>query len=243
LAAGGVRFWYNVWNDLPQLGGGSEQGLSNPMVMPAQWETLIGADIELARLWLKLMGVDVALVNEKHSRDYYRDWVVPEKFRGQMPVLHDDGAGNIVYQVSRRYPSLARVVDRAKISALPPIPGNGDLPTLTAWHDVVENGPDAPTQTRWEGTDRLHIRAPVREGQSVFVQVSYDMNWRAYSAGERLPVRNTQLGFVLIDAPPGNHDIVLDFPTPFSNRVGRVVTLLSMAAAGALVWYGRRVRT
>jgi hypothetical protein len=246
MAAGGVRFWYNVWNDLPQLGGGSEQGLTNQVSMPSQWEILMGPDFELSNLWMQILGVDVVLVNDKSSKEHYHDYQYPEKFAGKLPVIYDDKAGNVIYGVPRRYSSLARVVDRAKIDQLPSIPGNGDLPSLTAWHEAVENGPEAPTSTRWEGTDRLHVSAPVAAGQSILVQVSYDTNWRAYSGGVQLPIRNTRLGLVLIDAPPGNHDVRLEFPTPFANRAGRMVTLLSLAAVAGLLYAGarrRRLRT
>jgi hypothetical protein len=242
MAAGGVRFWYNVWNDLPQLGGGSEQGLTNQVTMPSQWEILLGSDAHLSTLWMQILGVDVALVNEKTSKEFYHDYQFPEKFAGKLPVLHDDKAGNIIYSVPRRYPSLARVIERTKLDAMPAIPGNGDLPTLTAWHDLVENGPEAPTVTQWDGTDRLHVKAPVGANQSVLVQVSYDTNWRAYSGGTQLPTRNTKLGLIVIDAPPGNHDIRLEFPTPFANWVGRGVTVLSSGALAALVVLGVRRR-
>jgi uncharacterized membrane protein YfhO len=92
----------------------------------------------------------------------------------------------------------------------------------------------------------LHVKAPVSQGQAVLVQVSYDQNWRAYSAGRRLPLRNTKLGFILIEAPPGDHDIRLEFPTPFSNQVGRAVTLFTLIVAAGLIWTGvrrRRIRT
>jgi hypothetical protein len=246
MAAGGVRFWYNAWHDLPQLGGGSEQGLTNVIAMPAQWDILGGSDVELSTLWMQILGVDAVLVNDKTSKEHYHDYQYPEKFAGRLPVVYDDKAGNWIYRVPRRYDSLARVVDRARMDTLPAIPWNGDLPSLQAWYDAVEKGPEAPSFTRWEGTDVLHVKAPVSQGQAVLVQVSYDQNWRAYSAGRRLPLRNTKLGFILIETPPGNHEIRLEFPTPFSNRVGRAVTVLSLIVAAGLISIGirrRRIRT
>jgi hypothetical protein len=242
MTAGGVRFWYNVWHDLPQLGGGSEQGLMNQVTMPAQWQVLLGPEWDQTKMWLEILGCDAILVNEKHSKDVYRDYQYPEKFAGRFPVLHDDKAGNIIYAVPRRYPSLARVVDRSLIETLPAIPGNGDFPSLAAWHAAVEQGPEAPTATRWEGTDILHVTAPVADNQSVFVQVTYDKNWRAYSHGRRLPIRNTKLGLMLIDAPAGTQEVRLEFPTPFANWLGRFVTLLSLIATAALLHYGWRRR-
>jgi hypothetical protein len=240
LAAGAVRFWYNVWHDLPHIGGGSEQGLLNPMVMPAQWEILLGDNFNLSLAWLQLFGADVALVNEPQSREHYHDYQYPLKFRGKLEVLHDDGAGNIIYKVPRRYIGLARVVDRARIEALPDIPGNGDEPSLSAWVDVIENGPEAPTVTEWLSTDELRVKGPIKEGESVFVQVSFDSNWRAYAGGQRLQIRRNKLGFMTIDAPPGTQEIRLHFPTPFSNQVGRALTIVTMLIIGGLLYIGRR---
>jgi hypothetical protein len=240
VAGGAVRFWYNVWHDLPQLGGGSEQGLLNPNIMPPQWEIFIGESFELSNLWMHLFGVDAILVNEKHSREHYHDYQYPEKFRGKLPVLHDNGAGDIIYAVPRRYPSLARVVERARFDALPRIPGNGQIPELQAWFDVVERGPEAPTETTWMGTDELHIKAPVGEGQAVWVQVSYDTNWRAYIGETQVPIRSDKLGLMLIDAPAGTQEIRLQFPTPRANYVGRTVSLISLLIVFALIWRSRR---
>jgi hypothetical protein len=240
LTAGSVRFWYDAWHDLPHIGGGSEQGLLNPMVMPAQWEVLFGKGFNLSLWWLQLFGADAVLVNEPQSKEFYHDIHFPEKFKGNLSILHDDGAGNIVYEVPRRYASLARVVDRAKLDALPDIPGNGDEPSLTAWVNALENGPEAPTETQWLGTDAMRVRAPVQEGQSVVVQVSYDSNWRAYVHEQPVPIRRNKLGFMTVDTPAGTQEFRLEFPTPLSNQVGRLVTFMSLLMVGGLVYLGTR---
>jgi hypothetical protein len=242
VPAGSVRFWYNVWNDLPQLGGGSEQGLLNPHTQPPQWQIFLGPEADISRLWLQILGVDAIIVNGKNSREHYHDYVYPDKFKGVLPVLYDNGAGDTIHAVPRRYPGLARVVNRARFNALPEIPGNGELPQLQQWYDVVEKGPDAPTETRWDGTDAFRVKASVRGGQSVWIAESFDANWRAYSRGQRLPMRMDKLGLMVIDAPPGDHDIRLEFPTPFSYIVGRCVTGVSVLATVVLVWMNRRHR-
>ena len=86
----------------------------------------------------------------------------------------------------------------------------------------------------------LHIRARLGPGESVWVQESFDSNWRAYSGGKRLPMRIDKLGFMVIDAPPGQHEIRLEFPTPFSNIVGRLVTSASLLCVGVLLAVARR---
>jgi hypothetical protein len=240
LTSGSVRFWYNVWNDLPQIGGGSEQGLLNPRVLPPQWQIFLGPEVEMSVLWLKIMGADAALVHGRESREIYRDYVYPDKFRGVLPVLHDNGAGDVIYGVPRRWQSLARVVDRQMHAALPEIPGNGELSQLQAWHEVVEAGPDAPAEMQWQGTDAFTIRTTVAAGQSVWIAESYDANWRAESNGKPVPIRMDKLGFMVLDVPPGEHTVRASFPTPLSNLAGWAVTLFSLGCVAGLFWMGRR---
>jgi len=57
LATGSVRFWYNAWYDLPQLGGGSEQGLLNMNVQWAHSNAVANDDIAVSIAWLQAMGV------------------------------------------------------------------------------------------------------------------------------------------------------------------------------------------
>lgn len=239
---GTVRFWFNAWYDLAELGGGSEQGLLNPVVQPATWRLGGDEDARYCILWMLATGVDAAIVHDEKSKEHYHDVVHPRKFDGLLPVVYDDGQGNRIYKVPRRWPSLARVVETSKLDQMPLLAEDPPKLQLQALADVLENGPDAPTETRWEGADRLHVRAGVHEGESIFVHVAYDSPWRAYSDGRPLPVRKTQLNFLRIDAPPGIHDITLEFTLPWENVAGRAISALSLAAVMAMVLYGRRPR-
>ncbi|MCZ2146220.1 MAG: YfhO family protein [Bryobacterales bacterium] len=236
---GSVRFWYDAWHDLAELGGGSEQGLLNPMVQPATWQLGGGDDAELGILWMLCTGVDLAIVHDQRSQEPYKDVVHPKKFQGLLKTVYDNGEGDFIYKVPRRYPSLARVVETARLDALPLFPEEPNKEQLKTLANLLENGPDSPTQTRWEGTDKLRLHAAPRQGQTLFVQVAYDSPWRAWANGRELPVRRTQLGFLRIDAPPGEHDIELVFQLPPENVFGRIVTLFT---AAALVWLLRRPR-
>ncbi|MEK7407326.1 MAG: hypothetical protein AAB225_19805, partial [Acidobacteriota bacterium] len=109
-ASGSLRFWYNAWHDLAQLGGGSEQGLLNQNVVSAQWELALGEAPEPSVLWMQCLGVDVVSVHDQNSKELYHDHVFPRKFAGLLPVLYDDRKGNVIYRVPRRYPGVARVV-------------------------------------------------------------------------------------------------------------------------------------
>ena len=238
--SGYVRFWYDAWHDLPQLSGGSDQGLLNGELAPAQWETNLGAKPEPAILWMQCMGVDVVYVSDKRSQEMFKDFEHPEKFAGVLPVVYDDGRGNTLYRVPRRFPARARVVETRKLNALKPPRANDDVEYLGAYADVIEKGPDSPPTLTRDGTDSMRVRAKVGPGQSIVVQESWDPAWQAWAGGNPLPIRKDAMGFMAVDAPPGDREIRLAFVTPLENRVGRVATLATLVLLLGLVVFGRR---
>ena len=92
---GTLRFWVDGWYNLAHVGGGSEQGLLNNTVMPAQWEVNLGNDLESARLWLDATGADALVVHGPKSKEHFKDIVAPAKFAPWERLL-DDGSDNIV---------------------------------------------------------------------------------------------------------------------------------------------------
>jgi len=235
FVSGSVRFWWDTWHDLAQVGGGSDQGALNTKVVPAQWEILLGPNPESAVRWLTALGADAVIVSGKQSQEVYHDFKFPDKFSGVLPVLYDDGQGNAIYRVPRRYPSLARVVDRARLQVLQSLQ-QSNLDLLRSYTAVIEEGPDSPTTTEWRGTDAMRLHARVEQGQSILVQVTYDPAWHAYAGSQALPVhRDRGADFSVIDAPPGDYDIAFVFETPLENRIGWVLTWLSLAVVAALL--------
>jgi uncharacterized membrane protein YfhO len=76
--------------------------------------------------------------------------------------------------------------------------------------------------------------AKVAPGQSIVVQETYDPAWHAWSGTTPLVVRKDAMDMMVIDAPPGDHDIYIAFLTPLENKVGTVLTLLTIAILLAL---------
>ena len=242
FASGTVRFWWNAWFNEAQIGGGSEQGLLNPYLMPMYWEVMLGPEVTPTIQYLQTFGVDAIIVHEEHSKSGLKDFVYPKKFRGALPVIYDNGQGDIIYRIPRRYPGLARVVDTRKALSIPPVHPDRAARNIEAYSALIERGPEAPVSTAWEGNGVLRIRARVAAGQSVLVQTSHDPCWRAYSGGRSLSVKKDVMGQMLIEAPPGEHDLRLVFEPPFENFIGRIVTVLALAACLALFAAAARQR-
>jgi hypothetical protein len=237
---GAVRFWYNTWHDLYQLGGSSEQGLENQVVMPSQWEIVLGESHERAIAWMQILGVDLVAVHGPKSAEWYKDFQYPKKFDGHLKTLYDDGSDNRIFEVPRRYRSIARIVDTRQLEALPKLIDQADLVGLQKYVQVFEGGPEAPTATQWIGTDELLVRAATGTGQSLIVQATYDINWEAVSNQGTLPIQQyAPLGFMRIDAPPGVTEIRLRFRKPFEKTVGEIIFLLTLAGMGWTLWRHR----
>ena len=89
------------------------------------------------------MGVDAIFVSDRRSQEFFKDFEHPEKVAGRLAVLYDDGQGNTIYRVPRRYAARARVVDTAKFQKLKPQRGNDDVEYLGYYADNIERGPEA----------------------------------------------------------------------------------------------------
>jgi hypothetical protein len=239
---GSVRFWYNAWYDLAELGGGSEQGLLNPAVQPSTWQLAGSEDAEMGILWLQALGVDAAIIHDQTSEEEYKDVQHPRKFDGHMELVHNDGKGNFIYRTPRRYRSIARVVETARLEALPPLPEEPDKEQLRHFVDVLERGPEAPVETQWVSTEELRIRARMFAGHTLFVQVPYNRPWTATVDGKPLAVRKTQMNFIRIDVPEGDQEVRMVFETPLENRFGQaifagtLVCLFLMCRKKGAVW-------
>jgi hypothetical protein len=223
LPAGTVRFWFDAWSDNQQLDGGSAQGLANQIIPVATWQVLHGDRTDLSLLWLQALGTDAIVVPGKQSLEPYRDYQHQEKFRGILQPVFDDGQGTLIYPIPRVHPGIVRTVSAKAIDALMPITGGDDLAGLTKYVTAIET-PGQSGDLQWSGFDEARVHATTGVGESILVQETWDSAWHAFENGKAVPVRLEKImGFMLLDVPPGRHDLQLRFETPLENRVGRFI--------------------
>jgi len=230
LVTGSLRFWYNAWFDLPQTGGGSEQGTLNQIPIEGYYAAVWPVPARDAVAWLQAVGTDAFVVHDKNSQEIYKDFREPHAYDGQIPVIYDDGQGNRIFQVPRRLRHIARVVDTKAVDAIV-LPPNGtpQMPQVYAYADAVEKGPESLVDFQREAPGRIRLRVALDPGQAILVQESFDPAWRARSGEKDVPVTSDPMRFMRLDPGAGRHEIVLEFTTPFENRVGQGVTLGTLA--------------
>jgi hypothetical protein len=237
---GSIRFWYDVWHDLPQLTGGSHQGMLNQNLASAEWNLRSAEAGEWAKEWMQAFGVGATIVSDKTSQDVYPTLLDPRKFNGVLPVLLDDGAGDVIYEVPRRFPARARVVEEAVVRELLPVSEGWYRDRLQAYVRAVEQGPDSPVSQQWSGPETMLLRASLEPGQLLLIQESYDPAWHAYLDDTELEVREDVLGQMLVAAPPGEREILMRFELPLENLVGRILAVLAALVVLALAVWGTR---
>jgi hypothetical protein len=236
LPVGTVRFWFDAWSDNTQLDGGSMQGLLNQNIPAATWQILHGDRADLALLWLKALATDAIIVPGKTSLEPYHDYEHQEKFQGVLQPIYDDGQGTLIYPVPRAHPGIAQIVDTAALNAAPPVNGGDDLSALTKYVTAVEASPQTAS-LQWRGTDEASVHGVTAAGQSVLLQETWDPAWRAFENGKPVPIRvEDKMGFMLLDLPPGVHDIFIRFETPLGNRFGEGIFGLSVLLTGFLAF-------
>jgi hypothetical protein len=208
--------------------------------MKLYWTTVLGNESKAALLWLQATGNDLIVMNDAQSALPIQDFEFPHRFDGTLPVVYDDGKGNWIHEIPRRWRSLARVVRLAEVQPLLPVRDGEDLERLTPYVQALEQGPDSPAPTRWLNPRTLRIEATVEAGEALAVLVSYDPSWRARADGREFPVERDALGQVRILAPAGTHRIDLYWETPRENQIGRMVFALAVVGFAWLCWRGRR---
>ena len=236
VVSGSVRFWYDTWHDLAQVGGGSDQGVINPNTMIAQYGVREDS-IERSIAWAKAMGASALISHGGNSEEYYHDWKEPRRFDGILPILYNDTRGNVIYQVERLYPERVRVVDSAAMRQVPPIFENVGGEAVTQYAQQVETGP----RMRYHrpANEEIVVQGRVGTGQSLLIQESYDPEWRAYSNGKEVAIRPDPAMMMLIDVPPGEQEVRLRFGRPVENLAGAALSTLTAALIGWLVWRKR----
>ena len=230
FVTGTIRLWLDNWHDVQEADGGAQQGIENPLLPGAQWLVMHSNDPSVIRSWLQALGVDILVIPGKESQEPYKDVEDPRKYDVFLPLLRDDGEGNRYYRVPRGATGIARVVDQARMNAVPQVRWEGLATQIQGYAAAVEALPDADrARARWRGSDALDVSTQLKDGEELLIQETYDTGWHAYESGRALPIRADAVGHMLITLPPGTHAIRMAFEAPAEVIAGRV------AAMGALL--------
>jgi hypothetical protein len=202
FASGGLRFRMNSWFDLPQVGGGFETGLQNRMPWDLAYHIRTGKDSHPATeaadrlLQLKAMDTQYLVIHGQNSREYYRDFVHPERLTAALtPVYHEED--DTIYALPPR--PLAHVITRDEL------PGKDAAahPEVLAPFIAALEDPARPVfRTHWLDPNTLDIDGATPPDRFLAVSVNADPGWRATQDGREIPIDTDNLGFILLRPTP-----------------------------------------
>ena len=93
-------------------------------------------------------------------------------------------------------------------------------------------------------SDKVRVFSP--QGTELRFLTYYFPGWRVYLDDERLPNEALRpgpvYGLLTVDVPPGEHDLLLRWGDTPLRLTGKILTLLCLVGAGALVMVGSRAR-
>jgi hypothetical protein len=229
FATGSTQFWLNAFSDNPQLGGGFEQGRTNRQ-LPAVDFAIRGTKNEVERsiLLLKAYGVRAIIVGGEKSRDAYPGYRDPNKFAGHLPERWRDG-DDVIYEVPARNDSLAHVIRAEDLMDSREI----DWDALGRYVRALDGAAYSQAEFHWVAPGHARIKAPLRAGELVSVQVSWDPGWSAHVNGRDCEIRGDGLGQLVIDPrATGMGEIDLTFTGGWQTGIARalMISVLAMMA-------------
>ncbi|HKX00413.1 MAG TPA: hypothetical protein VJN43_21930 [Bryobacteraceae bacterium] len=234
---GSEYFWLNAFTDTPQLEGGFDQGVINPLLPALHYEIYTGAGTanegELAVLWLRAFGVHAAAVCGPNSTEVYKPYRNWKKFEGLLPVLWRDG-DDVIYRVLPNSVSPAHVLrpedrmTRQPNSVL-------DMDFVRAYVAALENPAAPPVEMTWLNRHHAVLAANLQRSQSLLVQVTYHPGWRARVNGAPRRVTRDPIGLMLIEPECDGHCTVdLEYGDDAEMLAAHMASWTALA--GGLAW-------
>jgi hypothetical protein len=229
FASGGLRFRMNSWFDLPQVGGGFETGLQNRIPWDLVYSVRtarVAPDRETADtlLMLKALDTQYVVIHGPQSREYYHDFVRPERMAA-LPVVHHE-EDDTVYTLAAH--PLAFLLSAAELPG--PDPGR-NMQSLAPYVTAREDSARPVLRTVWRDNNTLEIEGPVESGRLIAVSMNADPGWQARQDGRAIPIAADTLGFAVLHPTPAP-----DTHIEMRYRVGAEPRI--MAAVCALAWVG-----
>jgi hypothetical protein len=232
---GSTRYWFSAFADNPELGGGVDQGRSNPAIAHLTYAIpyRVGNGPDTVAL-LKACGVRAIAVGGPHTRNLFHDFHDPAKFAGVIPEVWRDG-DDVIYEIPGSG-SLAHVVNKDALVTTAPV----DFPALTHFAAAIDDDPK--TRLVWNGPNHATVEANLVKPQVVSIQISYDPGWRATANGAALPTLKDALGFLVLEPDcHGSCTIDLIYDGGLQRRVMDFLCVLGFAACAWMLY--RQYRT
>jgi hypothetical protein len=244
LAEGSNSFWLTAFSDVPELGGGFDQGITNYMIRVGIYGVDTGDqagehDAEYSILWLKALGVQAVDVDGPNSAEFYKPIRNPGKFEGVLEPLGRAG-GDTIYRVGASHAPLARIVPRDALVKRTPVNAI-DVDPLRPYVAALDN-PELPlAHCGWINAHDAKITADLQPDQVISMQVAWHKGWRATANGREIPVLHDAIGLMYLEpavAGPATVEMIYDGGTEMgvAHWASAITAILLLIACAWQLW-------
>jgi len=238
FATGTVCFWLDVFSNVRQIRGGSDQGSTNPWWTDVAYQINAGADPKISILLAEAWNVRYIVVTFPNASTAYHDYIYPMKFVNVLPLVYYV-AGNAVYEVPLLRPALVEPVDAMAALALTPIHDVLDQVSLSRYVNLTQiSSNDSGAQVTYTSSNPDSYRISVSdasEDTAILVKMTYDTGWHARLNRKELEVSPIGLDFmILYPQTQGSYSIDLDFEPSLGQNVGLAITIITLGLVTAI---------
>ena len=230
FATGSVAFWLNVFSDVRQIRGGSDQGATNAWWAAVTYQILTGKDPSVSVLWAQAWNVKYVVVDFPNSTTAYHDYTYPDKFIGVLPLrYYFEGVG--VYEVPLVHPALVQPISASEALSLSPI---SDILETRGVSAYVHLSQSSNTTSRImyviNNSDLITISVTnASNDTAILVKTTFDPNWHADLEGTPIPIRQIGPDFmVLYPDTTGNYRIELHYDRSDGEVIGLYATITTI---------------
>jgi hypothetical protein len=238
LTPGTVQFWMNVFTATPQMTGCCEQSVLTHQDIIAGYVTAAGyqTDAEssdFSMLWMKAFAVRAVAIGGPRSREFYKQFSFPDRYKGRLAVAWSSG-DDYIYSVPARVTGLARVVHRENLVSHPPANGI-DVAEMRRFVADLDD-PSLPAASwKWKDTNSASMTAILKPEHVIAVAVTYHPGWTASVGGNQVSIHSDGLGFVVIE-PKCSGPCTVEMHWGPGIEPWIVVPAAMLMLAGALLW-------
>jgi hypothetical protein len=232
MVSGAYSFYFNNFSDTPQVLGGHDPMLTNPMMRIIGYVLYSGIsdqarDAQVSILWLKALGAHAVVVPGPTSSEYFKPFANPGKFEGVLPVLWRE-AGDTIYEIPGKSSSLAHVVPAEAVVSHMPIHGL-DVAETERYVRALDDPAFPAAPLLWPNRHTATVNTQVQPGQAISVQVTYDPGWRAEANGSSVRVQRDGLGLIKLEPPcNGRCEVTLFYDGGTEWRLAVAASLIVM---------------
>ena len=139
----------------------------------------------------------------------------PENVRRISAAAEGRRRGNRYYRVPRGAAGIVRIVDRARMEAVPAIQVEGLTTQVQAYAEAVESRPAGDRAPgHWRGSDELMLRRRPVQAKRCWCRRPTILTGGLMKATGRRRFGRMRSGHMLVGVPPGAHTIRMVFETP-----------------------------